>query len=158
MNKSDLPRIAKTAAAAIKLLDKHGQALFTATHDWQSPLRSGGAAGCKGDHADPTPQQVIKPDPLTLEHAALVADLEAFQTAALNLGARLQRLAPIDPTKIDRGRQNTVPACIVCAGPAVPVRRGMCDACRKAWERADHPDVSAFRKQRLRDLIARKTA
>lgn len=56
------------------------------------------------------------------------------------------------PDKPKLERQNTVPACIVCAGPAVQPRRGMCDACRKAWERADKPELVSFRKERLRSL------
>lgn len=151
MNRSDIPRVAKTASTAVKLLEQHGQALFAATQDWQSPLRSSGAAGCKGDHADPTPQQVIKPDPLTQEHQALVAELEAFMTASVNLATRIQRLAPIDPNKVERGRVNLVPSCVVCTGPAIPIRRGMCPKDHQAWLRAGKPDLEGFKRQRQRD-------
>jgi hypothetical protein len=151
VNRSDIPVVIKTAEAATKLLDRHGTQLWKATHDWQSPLRSGGAAGCKGDHADPTPQQVIAPDPMALEHAELVAELEAFWTAAANLGVRIQRLAPIDPNSVNRGRVNLVPSCIVCGGPAIPIRRGMCPKDHQAWLRADKPDLEGFKRQRQRE-------
>lgn len=148
MNRSDLPRISKVAASTVKLLDRHGRALWDATKDWESPLRSGGAAGPKGEHSDPTPAQVINPDPLTLEHAALLADLEAFNRAAQALASRLIRLTPIDPRTITRGRVNLVPSCIVCAGPAIPIRRGMCDTDYRAWRRAGMPDLTTFKLSR----------
>jgi hypothetical protein len=97
-------------------------------------------------------QAHLNPDPLTLEHAALVADIEAFNAASLALAARLRRLAPIDASKIERGRTNSVATCIVCAGPAPRCRRGLCDACYKAWTRADRPDIHAFRVERLAAL------
>lgn len=59
------------------------------------------------------------------------------------------------PDKPKRERENTVAACIVCSGPAVQPRRGMCDACRKAWERADKPDLTAFKKERLAQMEQR---
>lgn len=148
MNKGDIPRVVRNVHAAAAELDRLGPALYEATHDWQSPLRSGGAKGPKGDHADPTPQTAMDPDPLALEHADLVADIARLDEAAASLTARLRRLAPIDPNKVERGRVNTVPACMVCAGPAPRCRRGMCDSCYTAWLRADRPDIYAFRKER----------
>lgn len=150
MNRSDVPRVAAVGAACAAELDRLGQSVFTATHDWQSPLRSGGSGpNGKGGHGDPVVQTFLSPDPLALEHAALVGEIEAFHSAAIALTARLRRLAPIDPTKIDRGRKNTVPACLVCAGPAPRCRRGLCDGCYTAWLRAGRPDFVSFRNQRL---------
>lgn len=148
MNRQDPLRIAKEGYTVAGLVDKHGAALLAATHDWQSPLRSGGAKGPKGQYSDPTPQQVIKPDPLAEEYQALVDDLAAFYLAATNLGARIRRLLPIDPRTVTRGRVNTVPCCLACDGPAPRCRRGLCDPCYTAWLRADRPDMHEFRKQR----------
>ena len=148
MNRADIPRVVKNVHAAASELDRLGSAMWTATYDWQSPLRSGGAKGPKGDHADPTPATMLSPDPLALEHAALVAEITALDRAAAAVADRLRRLAPIDPDKVERGRQNSVAACIICAGPAPRCRRGMCDSCYTAWLRAERPDVYSFRKER----------
>jgi hypothetical protein len=154
LNRSDIPRIAAQGAAVVKLIDKHAVSLFKATQDWQSPLRSSGAAGCKGEHADPTPATAIDPDPLALAHAEFVALLNAKDKADAALAAFVYHYKPIDPHSIDRNRPNLVPACIVCGGPAIPIRRGMCDACRKAFERTDHDDLERFKRERQREMQA----
>lgn len=161
MNLSDVARIAAQGQQTVKLLDKHGLTLFRATKDWQSPLRSGGAAGCKGEHGDPTATTAAanldgNGDPLALEHGLLVGELNAFLAAAVALSNRLHRLAPIDPNAVDRGRVNLVPSCIVCAGPAIPIRRGMCPKDHQAWLRADKPDLEGFKRQRQRAEDAAK--
>lgn len=148
MNKADIPRVVRNIHSAASELDRLGADLFEATHDWQSPLRSAGAKGPKGDHADPTLATVMAPDPLALEHAALVAEIGLLDKAAAALVARLRRLEPIDPKKLERGRVNSVPACIICGGPAPRCRRGMCDADYTAWLRAERPDIYLFRKER----------
>lgn len=148
MNKGDIPRVVKNVHSAGSELDRLGSDLWEATYDWQSPLRSAGAKGPKGDHADPTPALVLAPDPLALEHAALVAEIGLLDKAAAAVVARLRKLEPIDPKKVERGRVNSVPACIICSGPAPRCRRGMCDTDYTAWLRADRPDIYQFRKER----------
>jgi hypothetical protein len=81
-------------------------------------------------------------DELNKLHSRLTSDLRRLRWF----------ITEANPDKPPLERVNTVPACIVCAGPAVQPRRGMCDACRKAWERADKPDLTAFKKDRLRQL------
>lgn len=152
MNRLDLPRIAALGDKAHRELDKHGLSVWAATYDWQSPLRSGGAKGSKGDHADPTAASVIAPDPLALLHDEYRALLRAKERADAMLLAFFQHVLPIDPDQIDRSRRNQIPACIVCTGPAVPARRGMCDACRKAWERDGSTDLEGFKRRRQRRL------
>jgi len=182
MNRSDIPLIAKNGDYVDKLLRQYGEPLFRATHEWQTPLRSGGAAGCKGDHADPTGTVAAgnldgDGDPLALAHDEYLRLLEAKRTADAKLAAivghkrlvdimRCKQYAdealatfidlhrPIDPNRIDRGRVNLVPSCIVCGGPAIPIRRGMCDACRKAFERVGHDDLERFKRERHREAMA----
>lgn len=154
MNLSDVARITRTAQQAVKDLDKHGQAIFRSTRDWQSPLRSGSGPGCKNDHADPTGRTVVNPDPLALEHGLLCAELNALHHAAEAISARLLRLAPVNPAEVERGRVNTTPACLVCGGPAIPVRRGLCDRCRQAHRRAGQPPLEDFKRLRQRELEA----
>lgn len=153
MNKSDIPRMQRAMRASLEVIDAHAAPMFAATHDWQYSL-SAGASGPqgKGGHGDPTVNSVLYPDPLALEHNLLVAELEAADRALEAVASRLRRLAPIDPNKVQRGRVSEVPACIVCTGPAVPCRRGMCDACRKAYDRAGKGDLMAFTKARLLSL------
>lgn len=152
MNGSDLPRIVKQAFATASELDRLGGSLLHSTKDWQSPLRSAGTKGSKGDHGDPTGSTAIDPDPLAQEHDALVDDVMAFYRASVNLETRIRRLAPVKPSDVPRGRVNSVPTCIICHGPAPRCRRGFCDACYTAWIRADRPAVNLFRKQRLAAL------
>jgi hypothetical protein len=150
LNESDITRIAKTAYATCDDLARHGVKLLRDTSDWQSPLRSGGGGpSCKGEYSDPTPSAVLAPDPLALEKPRLVAAIAGFAEAADELSAIVHRLKAVDPSKVERGRINDVPACIVCSGPAVPCRRGLCGACYKAWKRADEPDITQFRNARL---------
>lgn len=153
MNPSDIARIVTTGHAVAAELDRHGRQLLTATHDWQSPLRSGtsGPKG-KGGHGDPTVTTMLSPDPLATEHEDLVADIKAWDRAGANLFARLKRLEPVDPLKVERGRVNQVAACIACSGPAPRCRRGLCDSCYTAWIRADRPDMHVFRLRRAAEL------
>lgn len=152
MNRSDLPRIAAQGRKVDGELDKHGHVLWASTYDWQSPLRSGGAKGCKGDHADPTAGSVITPDPLALLHGELKALLRLKDRVDADLLALVNKVLPIDPNAVDRSRLSQVPACIVCSGPAVPVRRGLCPACYQAWLRADMPDLEGFKRTRAKRL------
>lgn len=152
MNGSDLPRIVKQVFASASELDRIGAPLLASTKDWQSPLRSASAKGPKGQHADPTSATAIDPDPLALEHDALVDDVVALYLASVNLQARLRRLEPIKSRDVPRGRVNSVPTCIICHGPAPRCRRGFCDACYTAWIRAERPEVHLFRKRRLEAL------
>jgi hypothetical protein len=152
VNQADISRIVTAGHAVAAELDRHGRPLLVSTHDWQSPLRSGGAKGPKNQHADPTYTAASNPDALALEHAALVADIQAWHNAGLRLGARLRRLQPLDPNQIERGRVSTVPACIACSGPAPRCRRGLCDACYTAWIRAERPDMHRFRLDRRAEL------
>jgi len=150
MNRSDLPRIATAIHAAASELDRHGQTIFTATHDWQSPLRSsqGGPQG-KGGHGDPTYAAYADPDPLALEHGMLVANIEASLKAVTAMAEQLRRLKAINPDEVDRSRQNTIPTCLVCTAPDPRLRRGFCSPCYTAWLRADRPDFVTFRNLRL---------
>lgn len=152
MNRSDLPHVVKIGYAATAGLERHGATIWAATYDWQSPLRSGGAKGPKGDHGDPTGQRAIDPDPLATEHAELTADVTAFFRAAERLAARIERLKPVDPDSVERGRVNSVATCIVCLGPAPRCRRGLCEACYRAWVRADRPELHEFKTARLAAL------
>lgn len=149
MNPSDIPRIVKGGHTAATELERLGGDLLKATYDWQSPLRSGGAKGPKGQHADPTPGTALDPDPLALEHDALVAQIEAFEKAGANLASTLRRLAPLREEDVKRGRVNSVPMCLACDGPAPRCRRGLCDSCYTAWLRDDRPDMHSFRQDRL---------
>lgn len=148
MNGSDIRRIVTSGHAVAAELDRHGPKLLESTYDWQSPLRSGGAKGPKNQHADPTPGSVIAPDPLALEHAALVKQIQAWERSGQELIATLRRLRPIDPNAVERGRVNSVAACMACSGPAPRCRRGLCDSCYTAWLREDRPDMHRFRLSR----------
>jgi hypothetical protein len=148
MNGSDIRRIVTSGHAVAAELDRHGPKLLADTHDWQYPLRSGGAKGPKNQHADPTPGAVIAPDALALEHDALVALIRAWERAGQELASTIRRLRPVDPEKVERGRVNQVPACLACTGPAPRCRRGLCDACYTAWLREDRPDMHRFRLTR----------
>lgn len=152
----DPTRISRQGFAVAGLVEKHGPALLKATRDWQSPLRSGGAKGPKGDHADPTYGAVAAPDPIAKEHGELVAALDAYHKAGVDLEARIRRLLPINPNHVQRGRINSVPTCLTCDGPAPRCRRGLCDSCYTAWLRAERPDMHAFRRDRLEALVPRK--
>lgn len=148
MNRSDLPRLVVQLQRAATTVDRYGPALWDATHDWQSPLRSGGGPTGKGGHSDPTLAVVLRPDPLALEHKRLVNELDSLYKAAAAVEATLLRLKPIDPDKVERGRQNAVPPCLACFDPAPQPRRGFCVACYHAWRRADMPDLTSFSRQR----------
>lgn len=153
MNQADVAHICQLADQAATALHKHGPPLLKATKDWQSPLRSGGGPSSKGDHSDPTAATAITPDPLALEHQAFVAELQAFQRAAMALLSGIERRRPLTEAEVERGRISTDPGCVACGGPA-PVghrRAGQCDACRKAWERAGRPDLTTFRRMRQRE-------
>lgn len=130
------------------VLERNGETLYAATHDWQSPLRSGGGPGCKNDHADPTLTSVIQPDVMALRHTEYKRLLRAKDVADSDLLAFHQANDPIDPNAVQRGRLTTDPGCLVCTGPAPAGhrRRGMCDSCRKRWERADRPSLEEFRR------------
>ena len=87
-------------------------------------------------------------------HRRLADLLRSKRYADEALAAFVYRHKPVDPNMVDRSRPNLVPACIVCSGPAIPVRRCMCDACRKAFDRADHSDLERFKRERQREAIA----
>lgn len=152
MNRSDLPRVSSHSRRVTADLDKHGSAVWLSTYDWQSPLRSGGSKGPKGEHADPTLGSVLAPDPLALLHGQYKQLLRAKEAADAAVLAFHQQVLPIDPDKIDRTRRSTVPACIVCSGPAFPARRGMCDTDYRAWLRDDRPDLEGFKRKRQKRL------
>ena len=161
MNRSDLIRVARNTQHSVDELRKHGDALWNATRDWQGTLRSAGGDGrsSKGSHSDPTYDTafaILQGKGLPHAHDDLVAAIAALDKAALTLAAVIRQLKPLDKNdpSIHRGRQNTVPACIVCAGPAVPARRGMCGTDYQAWLRADRPDLEGFKRQRQREAEA----
>lgn len=152
MNRSDPPRIAAQGRKVDGELDKHGHVVWASTYDWQSPLRSGGARGCKGDHADPTAASVISPDELALLHGEFKALLSQKDKVDADLLALIRRVLPIDPNAVDRSRKSSVPACIVCGEAAIPARRGMCPADYMAWLRAGMPDLEGFKRTRQKRL------
>lgn len=162
MNRSDLIRVARNTEHTLNELRKHGVSLWNATADWQSSLRSGAdGRKAKGDPSDPTyaaAMSVLQGFDRGLEtaHDDFKASIERLDAAALEVAARFRQLMPLDKNdpSIHRGRQNTVPACIVCSGPAFPVRRGMCEADYRAWLRADRPDLEGFKRQRQREVAA----
>lgn len=149
MNRSDLPRLVQQLQRTTRTVTDLGSPLWDATHDWQSPLRSGGGPTGKGGHSDPTLAVVLRPDPLALEHKALVSLLDELYKAATAVEATLLRLKPVDPNKIERGRQNAVPLCNACHDPAPQPRSGYCEPCYRAWLRAGRPDRTGFSKARL---------
>lgn len=149
MNRSDLPRLVRQLERSTTTINRYGIALWDATHDWQSPLRSGGGPTGKGGHSDPTLAVVLRPDPLALEHKRLVNELDALYKAAAEVEATLLRLKPIDPDKVERGRQNAVPPCLACDGPAPQPRAGYCEPCYRAWLRTERMDRVQFRQVRL---------
>lgn len=154
MNKSDLPRIVRVARRATTVLDHQGEHAWLSSYDWQSPL-SGGNAGPrgKGGHADPVGMAavaaILGKAPESMQyHAALVKVLEAkFQADAALIGL-LRQIAPADPAKIQRGKVNLGPTCLVCEDPTPTPRRGMCDADYRAWKRAGMPDLTTFKRTR----------
>lgn len=182
MNRSDIARIAHQGRKLSVLLEQHGPPLFTATKDWQTPLRSGGAPGGKGGHSDPTGLTASanlqgEGDPLAVVHdeyqallrakrlvdaklaqivghKRLVDLLKSKEYADNQLAAFVYRHKPIDPNTLTRGRVNLVPSCIVCSGPAIPIRRGMCEADYRAWMRANQPDLEGFKRARQREAEA----
>jgi hypothetical protein len=156
VNASDIRRIVTSGHTVASELDRHGPKLLESTYDWQSPLRSGGAKGPKNQHADPTPGAVIAPDALALEHAALVQQIRAWEKSGQELVATLRRLRPVNPDDVERGRVNSVAACMACTGPAPRCRRGLCDACYTAWLREDRPDMHRFRLTRQEQPVERE--
>lgn len=76
---------------------------------------------------------------------AACGELGAALTSLSLAGALLERIFEMGEAR--RGRENSVSYCLVCVGPAVPSRRGMCDACRKAHGRAGKPVLVHWRDQ-----------
>lgn len=154
MNKADLPRVVAQARRATTRLSDEGLKAWDSSYDWQSPL-GGGVAGPrgKGGHADPVGMAavaaILGKAPESMQyHAALIKVLDAKYQADQALVALLREIAPADPAKIQRGRVNLVPTCLVCTEPTITPRRGMCDADYRAWKRAGMPDLTTFKRSR----------
>ena len=141
-----------------ELLHRNGRQLWAATFDWQSPLRSGGGPGCKGEHSDPTSSTVLSPDPLATKHAEYKRLLAAKDAADSAIIGFHQRHDPLSEAQADkaRNRVNSDPGCVVCAGPAPAGHRrsGRCDQCRMRWERSGRPDLTTQRAQHQAELTA----
>lgn len=139
MNRRQLVNIARQSIIVGGHLEKHGPQLLQAAYDWQSPLRTAAGPGPKGDHSDPTFGNAINPDQNALVYRTYLALLAAKNRADLDLAAFHIRHDPLSEAQIQRGRTSSVPPCIDCHGPAIPMRSGRCDRCRKRWERAGRP-------------------
>lgn len=149
-NQGDVAHILRAAQSTLEQAAPHAGWLFVASRTWQSPLRSGSQPGPKGDHSDPTAANAVNPDPLAQVHGRYLTILEDVDRAMMALSAFVELHKRVDPNSVERGRQTSDPGCTACGGPAPAGHRrsGLCDACRKAWERAGKPSLVTFRRQR----------
>ncbi len=103
-----------------------------------------------GDHSDPTANAATGRDPRSDEVTLLAlqaarADRESRKWAAEAIGC-INRAREIEDDT--RGRQNTVPCCLVCDDPAPRPRRGLCEADYALWRRHGMPELTELRKIR----------
>lgn len=152
-NKGHVEAIIRNTDQAMNEIARTVVWLWDNSKRWQSPLRSGGAPGPKGDHSDPTAASAITPERLAQVHPELVKSLADLDRAASVVLELVRTHRPMRDSEVDRTRGNTVAICIICDGPAYPVRSGKCNACYKRWIKAKRPDTTTFRLdyQRVRD-------
>lgn len=135
----DLPRIAHTGMRAGHHLEQHGQAIWALTRDWQTPLTAAAPEPGRGStRSDPTGTAAITDDELRHAHTTLLAAIHAYEAAATELYALLERYRPTSEKERRRAgeRKSTVPDCTICDEPALPrPRRGMCEPCYRRWGR-----------------------
>lgn len=156
MNRDDVPKIAVKGRAAGELLELQGQELLRWSWEYQKgyPTSSEGPSS-KGAVSDPTFRSAVERDPFLVRGVSFEQWLKRYHEAACALIELAHLLAPIDPKAEERARarQSTVQVCSACGRDVLNtaddrLRKGYCDACRKAWERAGYPDRPAFEQTR----------
>lgn len=80
---------------------------------------SGGGGSSSSDVSDPTLAAVLAGD----EAGRWLDRFRAMRVEARLLDAARAKMAPVDPKKVRRGRENTVEQCVRCQGPAPKVHR-----------------------------------
>lgn len=87
------------------------------------------------------------PDPAT-EASKIIGKIKELRRLSHEIECSIRKQLGATNTE----RENTVPQCLICEGPAVPCRRGLCNACRMAHHRAGYPDIEQFKRERRAKL------
>lgn len=117
------------------------------------PSRTSGPIG-KGGVSDPVGELVASEQEDPAQRADdFLTRFRDLRTALENLAGEGRNLKTVDPDSAQirrmRERQSTVSNCMVCGQMALPrAKRGMCEACYKAWIRDGRPDVERFKAER----------
>ena len=135
----DIPRIAHTGMRAGHHLEQYGQSIWLLTRDWQTPLAATALEPGRGTTtSDPTGTAAITSDELRHAHTQILAAIDTYEMAAVELYSLLERYRPL--SDIERrqagARISQVRDCVICDEPALPrPRRGMCERCYRRWGR-----------------------
>lgn len=146
--KFDPLKLAEQLETAAKLLRKYGPDAERLAHDWASPLRSGGTRGGKNSISDPTGSSAVDPDPTWEYQTTLDSEATHVFDHLVQLVKPVVKLGKAAHSHVPELKRSTpagageCPACgrWVSGAASDRLRAGLCDADRKAWDRAGRPE------------------